>query len=168
MKKTTCVNIHATCVRIGRAGQAFGTPADIGVLLLGASGAGKSDIALRLIDGGAILVADDRVELFVLRRMLWARAPRRGAGLIEIRGVGIVKIPHAARVRIGLAVELGEDVMRLPKHRRYKVPAALGLTKSAAPPLVKVAPFETSAPAKIAAAAAAYARDLHRDHINPI
>ncbi len=166
--KTSCVNIHATCVRLGRAGQAFGAPSDIGILLLGASGAGKSDIALRLIAGGATLVADDRVELFVLHHMLWARAPRCGAGLIEVRGVGIVKLPHAARVGIGLVVELEQGITRLPKHRRYRVPAALGLTKSAAPPIVKVAPFEASAPAKIALAAAAYACDLHRDHINPI
>lgn len=162
------VNIHATCIRLGRAGKAFGAPMDIGVLLLGASGAGKSDIALRLIATGATLVADDRVELFVLRQMLWARAPRRAGGLIEIRGVGIVKLPHAARVRVGLVVELGQGIARLPKHRRYRVPPALGLAKSAVPHLVKVAPFEASAPAKIAAAAAAYACDLHRDHINPI
>ena len=166
--KTTCVDIHATCIRLGRAGQTFGAPPDTGVLLLGASGAGKSDIALRLIAAGATLVADDRVELFVLQHMLWARAPRRGAGLIEVRDVGIVKLPRAARARVGLVVELEQGVRRLPKHRRYRVPATLGLTKSAAPPVIKVAPFEASAAAKIAVAAAAYARNLHRDHINPI
>jgi len=162
------VNIHATCIRLGRAGVAFGAPPDVGILLLGASGAGKSDLALRLIATGATLVADDRSELFVLRRALWARAPAPIAGLIEIRGVGIVKLAHAARVRIGLVVELGDGAARLPRHRRYRVPAALALSQKAAPPLVKIVPFEASAPAKVAAAAAAYTRDLHRDHINPI
>jgi serine kinase of HPr protein (carbohydrate metabolism regulator) len=151
------VNIHATCIRLGRAGAAFGAPPDVGILLLGASGAGKSDLALRLIATGATLVADDRSELFVLRRALWARAPARIAGLIEIRGVGI-----------GLVVELEDGAARLPRHRRYRVPAALALPQKAAPPLVKIAPFEASAPAKVSAAAAAYTRDLHRDHINPI
>ncbi len=162
------VNIHATCIRLGRAGAPFGAPPSMGVLLLGESGAGKSDLALRLITSGASLVADDRCELFVSRGALWARTPARIAGLIEIRGVGIVKLAHAARVRIGLVVELGRGAARLPCHRRYRIPTALTLPAKKAPPLVKIAPFEASAPAKIAAAAAAYAHGLHREQINPI
>ena len=162
------VNIHATSIRLGRAGAPFGAPPDIGILLLGESGAGKSDLALRLIACGASLVADDRSELYVSRGALWARAPASLAGLIEIRGVGIVKLDHVPRVRIGLAVELGQNAKRLPRHSRYKVPAALDLPAKAAPRLIKIAPFEASAPAKIAAAAAAYALGLHRSRINPI
>jgi len=162
------VNIHATCIRLSRAGKAFAAPPDTGILLLGASGAGKSDLALRLISCGATLVADDICELFVSRGALWARAPARIAGLIEIRGLGIVKLPHAARVRIGLVVELGPSAARLPRHRRYRVPAKLALPAKAAPHLVIIAPFEASAPAKTAAAAAAYAHGLHRERINPI
>ena len=59
----TVVNIHASCVVCARAGAAFGVPEDAGVLLLGESGSGKSEAALRLIAIGAKLVADDRCEL---------------------------------------------------------------------------------------------------------
>ena len=58
-------NIHASCVALGNKG----------VLLLGDSGAGKSDLALRLIDGGAKLVTDDRTDLSVRNGKLFARAP---------------------------------------------------------------------------------------------
>ena len=167
MSRESSVNIHATCVRMGRAGAAFGAPRDAGVLLLGKSGAGKSDLALRLIALGATLVADDRTELTVWRRKLYARPPACLAGLIEVRGVGILKLPHAPRVCVALVVELGQNATRLPDHRRYRPPAALALPAAAAPPIVKIAPFETSAPAKIVAATAAYALGLYRDTFNP-
>ena len=165
---TKIANIHATCVRLGRAGAAFRAPPDAGILLLGKSGAGKSDIALRLIAAGATLVADDRTELFVSRGKLYARAPRRIAGLMEVRGVGILKLPHATRARIALVVELGPGAARLPTHRRYRPPAVLELAENEAPPIVKIAPFEASAAAKIIAATAACAHALYRDDINPI
>ena len=168
MSRESSVNIHATCVRMGRAGAAFGAPRDAGVLLLGKSGAGKSDLALRLIALGARLVADDRTDLYVWRRELYARPPAPLAGMIEVRGIGILKLPHAPRVRVALVVELGRDLTRLPDHRRYRPPAGLALPATAAPPIVKIAPFEASAPAKIVAATAAYALGLHRDTINPI
>jgi hypothetical protein len=167
MRQKACVNIHATCVRIGRASAAFGAPRHAGILLLGKSGAGKSDLALRLIALGATLVADDRTELYVWRGRLYARPPARLAGLIEVRGIGILKLRQAPRARIALVVELGEGAPRLPGHRRYCPPAALGLPAKAAPPIVKIAPFEASAPAKIIAATAAWARGLYRDTINP-
>ena len=167
MSRKAGVNIHATCVRLGRAGAAFGAPPDAGVLLLGKSGAGKSDLALRLIALGATLVADDRTDLYVRRGKLYARPPARLAGLIEVRGIGIVKLPHAPRVCVTLVVELGREATRLPDHRRYRLPAGLALPAAAAPPMVKIAPFEASAPAKIVAATAAYALGLYRDTFNP-
>ena len=168
MTPKVSVNIHATCLRLGRAGAAFRAPRDAGVLLLGKSGAGKSDLALRLIALGATLVADDRTDLYVWRRTLYARPSARLAGLLEVRGVGILRLPYATKVRVALAVELGRDAARLPDHRRYRPPAALALPATAAPPVVKVAPFEASAPAKILAATAAYALGLYRDTFNPI
>ena len=73
--------IHATCVDIEGAG----------VLLLGPSASGKSDLALRLMDGGARLVADDRVDLALEDGRLVASAPKDIASRIEVRGLGILE-----------------------------------------------------------------------------
>jgi len=162
------VNIHATCLRLAGAGRPFGTPRDCGVLLVGGSGSGKSDLALRLIAAGAELVADDRTDLFVLRGRLYGRAPARLAGLLEIRSVGIVKLPHATQARITLVAKLGQSGERLPVRRFYKPPAALGLLAKAAPPIISLSPLEASAPAKLAAATAAYALGLYREDANPV
>ena len=150
-------NIHASCVVLHRAGDAFGALGDCGVLLLGESGAGKSDLALRLISRGAQLVADDRVELFARDDALWARPPKTLAGLIEVRGVGVLSLPFDAEARIGLAVQLvpREKMPRMPDLERYEVPPHLAVTPN--PPLIRLAPFDHSAAAKIAAAAAAWA-----------
>jgi hypothetical protein len=149
-----------------RAGAAFGASARVGVLLLGNSGVGKSDLALRLIALGARLVSDDRTELFIADGKLYGRAPRTIAGLIEARGIGIVKLPHAARARIALAVMLTQSVERLPSHDRYKPP--LKLAASACPPLIKLIAFEASAPAKVALATAAFERGLFCEDVNTI
>jgi serine kinase of HPr protein (carbohydrate metabolism regulator) len=161
------VNIHATCIRLAQAGRAFGAPASAGVLLLGPSGAGKSDLALRLIERGAQLVADDRTDLFIRRNRLHASAPKRIAGYMEIRGLGIVELPHAAAVRISLVVDLKHDVARMPVHTRYRPPKALTLAAAACPHRIVLNPFEFSAPAKVAAAAAAFVSGLLRDNVKP-
>lgn len=161
---TKSVNIHATCVRLGKAGTAFGALRDAGILLLGDSGVGKSDLALRLIAQGATLVSDDRTELFVARGRLCARAPRTIAGLIEVRGLGIVKVAAASSATIALAVTLSGKIARLPARKHYKPPP--GLPACAALALIKLNPFEASAPAKIALAAAAFAQDLFRENVN--
>jgi HPr kinase/phosphorylase len=139
------------------ASDAFGAPGDCGVLLLGESGAGKSDLALRLISRGAQLVADDRVELFARDDALWAHPPKTLAGLIEVRGVGVLSLPFDAEARIGLVVQLvpREKMPRMPDLERYEVPPHLAVTTN--PPLIRLAPFDHSAAAKIAAAAAAFA-----------
>jgi serine kinase of HPr protein (carbohydrate metabolism regulator) len=152
-------NIHASCVVLGRAGETFGAPREAGILLLGGSGAGKSDMALRLIAQGALLVADDRCELSANDDAVWARAPRELAGLIEIRGVGIAGLPFASEARVSLAVQLVEPraVIRLPERQRYEPPPSLGASEGVWPPLIALAPFEESAPAKVVAAAALFA-----------
>jgi len=161
------INIHATCILLSRAGEAFDAPADAGILLLGESGAGKSDLALRLIALGATLVADDRVELSVENDSLIARAPPNLAGLIEIRNIGIVALPCAMQARVALAVLLGtgENLPRLPEQERYRPPAGINLVEEFCPPLIRLSAFEISAPAKIAAAAAAFAHGLFREEI---
>jgi serine kinase of HPr protein (carbohydrate metabolism regulator) len=135
------LNVHATCValRVGGAWRA--------VLLRGPSGAGKSDLALRLVDGGAKLVADDRTDLSVERGRLVARSPVTIAGLIEVRGLGIVTLPRArrmARAPVALLVDLvpSKRIERMPEPARE---ALLGV----ALPVLALAPFEASAAAKL-------------------
>lgn len=158
-------NVHGTTIRLDRAGDILGAPEDTGILLLGESGAGKSDLALRLIERGALLVADDRTELFVRDGALMGRAPAGLEGLLEIRGVGILALPRAEDVRIDLAVLLavGANTLRLPPAHYYDAPASASVPHDARPPLLHLAPFEASAPAKVIAAAAAHAKALFRD-----
>ncbi len=148
MSEKAEANIHASCVAIGTAG----------VLLIGPSGAGKSDLALRLIDDGARLVADDRTILFIAGGALWAKPPASIRGLIEIRGVGIVKLPVRARVKIALVVRLGKEDERLPMQRSWKPP----LKGAAAIPQIALDARFASTPAKIRAARRAFAKGLFK------
>ncbi len=109
-----------------------------GVLLLGPPGAGKSDLALRLLARGFALVADDRVEV----AGGCARAPAALAGLLEVRGLGILRLPHA-EARLALAVELRDEAERLPTPCRH---GELDL------PLVRVRAEAASAPERVAMA----------------
>lgn len=87
-----------------------------GVLLLGRSGSGKSDLALRLIDAGARLIADDQVSLRRIGDQLRADAPAKLRGLIELRGIGIMRVANAPGF-LDLAVDLDDpdpDADRLP------------------------------------------------------
>jgi serine kinase of HPr protein (carbohydrate metabolism regulator) len=153
------VNIHATCIRLDGAAKAFAAPRSAGVLLLGRSGAGKSDLALRLIAIGAKLVSDDRTELFLQAGRLWARAPANIKGLMEVRGLGIVALRAAAKARVGLAVTLEKPKTRLPQREFYAPPSRL----PARIPLIRISPFEASAPEKIVLAMAAFERGLFRE-----
>jgi HPr kinase/phosphorylase len=126
--------IHATCVDVD----------GVGVLLRGPSGSGKSDLALRLIDGGARLVADDRTDLAVEDGRLIATCPAPLAGRLEVRGVGIGPVPAVPQAVVGLVVDLVAPgaVERLPE-------AATCRLDGIAVPCVALAPFEASAPAKL-------------------
>jgi serine kinase of HPr protein (carbohydrate metabolism regulator) len=134
--------VHATAVAV-----------DGGAILLrGPSGAGKSDLGLRLIEAGARLVADDQVELRRAGRQILARAPPALAGLVEIRGVGIVRVAAVDAAPLVLIADLivAGEIERLPKPRVEKL---LGI----AVPLIALAPFEASAAAKLAFARRALA-----------
>ena len=113
-------------------------------LLRGASGAGKSDLALRLIDLGAELVADDQVLLDSQAGRLLARPPETLAGMIEVRGVGIVVLAHRASAPVALVVDLvpDEQVERLPEPQTTLL---LGVTL----PLLRLSPWPASAAAKV-------------------
>ena len=115
-----------------------------GVLLRGPSGSGKSDLALRLIDGGARLVADDQTELTRTPNGLVARAPLSIAGKMEVRGVGIMRVPTVPSAPIRLVVDLmpADQVERLPEPQFCEY-------LQCSLPLLALAPFEASTPAKI-------------------
>jgi serine kinase of HPr protein (carbohydrate metabolism regulator) len=122
-------------------------------LLRGPSGSGKSDLAFRLIDRGAVLVADDRVAVWADGDRLIGAPPKALAGLIELRGIGIVEFPYMKEAAIDLVVDLVDsgEIERLPEDRSCEI---LGLEL----PLTAVAPFETSAPLKVEMMAKAIAR----------
>lgn len=84
------------------------------MLIEGPSGAGKSDLALRLIDRGAVLVSDDYTRLTRSAGGLVASPPDTIAGQIEVRGLGIIPLPHAQEVRVALAVRLSDAPERMP------------------------------------------------------
>jgi serine kinase of HPr protein (carbohydrate metabolism regulator) len=126
-------NIHASCVAAGTRG----------ILLLGASGQGKSDLALRLIDRGARLVADDRCDIWFERDRLWCRPPENLAGKLEVRGIGIVEQPWTAPVPLALAVRLIDRYERMPPVGQIEMVAGHAL------PAVLLSAFEISAPVKI-------------------
>lgn len=121
------------------------------MLLRGASGAGKSDLALRLLAEGFVLVADDRVRLAAGGGALLASAPGALAGLIEVRGLGIVRLAHRAEARVALVADLVSPglVERLPE------PALCRDYPGAPVALVRLHAFEASAPRKLALALAA-------------
>ena len=124
--------VHATCVAIG--GRA--------VLLAGRSGSGKSDLALRLIDRGAVLVSDDYSQVRRRDGRLHASPPPHIVGKIEVRGVGIVELPHLPEVEVALMIDLNAPVPRLPEAQTRRL-AGVDV------PVAAVAPLEASAPIKV-------------------
>lgn len=132
MSEVADLLVHASCVAIrGRA-----------VLLAGQPGAGKSDLALRLVDRGAVLVSDDYTELRRSGERLLARAPATIAGKIEIRGVGVIELAAAADVPVCLHVDLDRPPDRLPE------PESIALVGRDIPS-VALAALEPSAPLKL-------------------
>lgn len=149
--------VHATAIIPGSASLPFGAIVESAVLLLGDSSAGKSDVALRLIAMGARLIGDDQIALSAESGRLHAAATDAAGGHIEIRGIGIVKVPASARVPVLFCVRLTQEAPpRLPEPEFFR-PG--GLVLANAPRLFRLNGFEASTPAKIAAAAAAIEMD---------
>ncbi len=130
--------VHATCVAVE------GNDGLRGILLRGASGAGKSDLALRMIDQGALLVADDQCALARQDGRLVASAPAAIAGALEVRGVGLRDVPSLAEVPLALIVDLvaADEVDRLPEAATEEI---LGIAVAH----LALDPFAASAPAKL-------------------
>ena len=101
--------LHASCVAVdGR-----------GLLILGPSGAGKSALAIRMVALGATLVSDDRTRVALGEGGLWASCPNPALeGLVEARGLGILRTPVAGPTALALAIDLGRrEADRLPPTR---------------------------------------------------
>jgi serine kinase of HPr protein (carbohydrate metabolism regulator) len=125
--------LHASCVAIG----------DRAILIEGLSGSGKSDLALRLIDRGAALISDDYT---VVRRSGTEARAAPGPnieGMIEVRGVGLVRMPHRTDIPIAMIVSLNTDVERMPEGAMTR--SIVGISV----PVFPVAAFEVSAPIKV-------------------
>ena len=127
--------IHVSSVAIG--GRA--------VLIGGRSGAGKSDLALRLIDRGASLISDDYTFVRRVQGQALASAPERIAGKIEMRGVGIVEMAAVADVPVALYVDLSGEPVRLPEADRLTI-AGIAI------PSIALDGHQVSAPLKVEAA----------------
>jgi len=138
MTNVSSETLHASCVAIdGRA-----------VLIEGRSGSGKSDLALRLIDRGARLVSDDYTVLVRERDRLLAQPPATIAGKIEVRGIGIVDMPHGERVPVALVVCLSEQVERMPDDGEIRTIAGVVV------PMITLNAREASAAIKVGLALA--------------
>jgi serine kinase of HPr protein (carbohydrate metabolism regulator) len=116
------------------------------VLIAGRSGAGKSDLALRLLDRGFTLISDDQTIVRRDGERLIAAPPATIAGKLEIRGIGIVAMDHVSDVPVALLVELASDIERMPDDSRSR--PILGV----AVPLVGIDAMAASAAAKVALA----------------
>jgi serine kinase of HPr protein (carbohydrate metabolism regulator) len=128
--------VHASAVAIG--GRA--------VLIGGLSGVGKSDLALRLIDRGAVLISDDYCDVRRTEGHARASAPATIIGKMEIRGVGIVEMETEQQVPIALFVDLDRPPQRLPEPGETRSLAGVAV------PVLRLAGLEASAPIKVEAA----------------
>lgn len=126
--------------------QTHGNPASA-VLLRGLSGTGKSDLALRLIGMGGTLISDDQVTLERYHDHILASPVETIRGLMEVRGVGLLKYPVASHIPLRLVVDLTarENIPRLPEWKTIDI---LGV------PVIRLQlhAFDASTPAKITTA----------------
>lgn len=116
------------------------------VLITGPSGSGKSDLALRLLDRGFVLVSDDQTIVKKAGARLLASAPPTIAGKLEIRGIGIVEMKQTDNLPVALIVELTSEIQRLPDDSRER--PILGVRI----PLITIDAMTASAPSKVAVA----------------
>ena len=125
--------IHGTAISIG--GHA--------VLIMGESGSGKSDLALRLIDRGAILISDDVVFLKTRDNTPILTVAPNIAGKIEVRGVGIFDVDFIASAPLRLVVEFVDAPDRLPEDIAHTTIGDYVV------PVSKLNPFEQSSAIKV-------------------
>ena len=125
--------IHSTSVVID----------DNGVLILGDSGSGKSDLALRLIDNGATLISDDISICRKNSNNIHLYCPPEIKGLLEVREIGIITVPFVERIKLRLVVNLkSNNNERFPKESSFRI---LGIKI----PIINIEGKNSSAVAKI-------------------
>ena len=116
---------------------------DNGVLILGDSGSGKSDLALRLIDNGATLISDDISICRKNSNNIYLHCPPEIKGLLEVREIGIITVPFVERIKLRLVVNLkSKNNERFPKDNSFRI---LGVKI----PLISIEGKNSSAVAKI-------------------
>lgn len=131
-KQLSSEMVHATTVaKDGR-----------GVVIAGRSGSGKSDLALRLIDRGFVLVSDDQTMISKSGERLIATAPGTIRGKLEVRGIGILEMPNAESAAVSLWVELTNEIKRLPDGEKHMI---LGVDV----PQISLDAMTASAPIKV-------------------
>ncbi len=135
--------IHASCVARDGAG----------LLIIGPPGSGKSDLTLRLLGRGFSLVADDQVEI----TDGLARPPEALAGLLEVRGLGIVRLPYLCDVKLHVIIALTDHFSPLgqPLPERSPLPERLPRPErhdTIGLPIVHLRAADASAPDKVALA----------------
>lgn len=129
-------NIHATTVAFENKG----------ILIIGKSGAGKSDLALRLImNKNAVLVADDRTDVENVKGIINVSCPKNIQGKLEVRGIGIVDFPFLSSAELKLVVQLVSDYAEIERLPLPEYKEILGVKI----PLIKIHPFSSSAVEKI-------------------
>ena len=116
---------------------------DNGVLILGDSGSGKSDLALRLIDNGATLISDDISICRKNSNNIYLYCPSETKGLLEVREIGIITVPFVERIKLRLVVNLkSNNNERFPKDSCFRI---LGIKI----PIINIEGKNSSAVAKI-------------------
>ena len=130
------INIHATTISYKNKG----------IMIIGESGVGKSDLALRMItQKKAKLVADDRTEIAIKNGKIYAYCPDNIKNMLEVRGIGIVPIKTKKSAKIALVVELVDDIKkieRMPEKENF-------FFADASVEKIKLYPFEISATDKL-------------------
>ena len=95
---------------------------DNGILIIGDSGSGKSDLALRLIDSGATLISDDITICEKKKNLIYLSAPLETRGLLEVREVGIITVPFVEGIILRMIVKLeAGGLERIPQKNNYKI-----------------------------------------------
>ncbi len=127
------LHIHGSAVQIG----------NNAVIIIGDSGTGKSDLALRLIDRGAKLIADDQMIIHGDKNTPIISQTQHHIDAIEIRGVGIIKYSCVNNVPLTLCIKTAD------RYDRYPVPIPMSEFGVFSIPTIKIAAFENSAPIKV-------------------